>query len=113
MIPTLTVATLKLEASPMPSGRIHVVLHSATGPQELFMSADEWSTLSLYDRALDAAEQLINHLKGQRDRAVADVARLDELHLGEIRRLDLERAKLAARVRELEGKQAAFGEAAR
>lgn len=87
----ITLATIRLEAFPCPSGRIHCIFHSDTGPQELFMSADEWSTLSLYDRALDAAEQLIGHLKGQRDEAVVNVTRLLELHQREINRMQVQR----------------------
>lgn len=111
-MPTLVLATLTLEGFPMPDGRIRVVLHSQAGQQELFVTLTEWSRLARIDATLDAAGRLLTEVQGQRDRAVADVERLDELHCAEIRRLDLELAKARTELRDLRAKQAAFVEAA-
>jgi len=111
-VPNLTIASLTFEGHSMPDGRIRVLLHSDAGQQELFVTFPEWSRLSMFDQALDAAELLIGEMKAQRDIAIVESAKLDELHRAEIRRVDGELAKARNELREVKAKQAAFVEAA-
>lgn len=112
-MPSIAIAMLMLEGFPTPEGRIRVVLHSTTGQQELFVTLAEWTGLHRIESTLNAASRLIAEVQAQRDRAVADVDRLDELHQAEIRRLDMELARTRSELRDLRAKQSAFVEAGR
>lgn len=110
-MPIATIGCLRLEAFPR-GASLTVIVSSTTGPQELTLSIAEWASLQNIEVTLDVAGEHVAELRSQRDQAVADVAKLDALHMAEIRRLDLEGAKLKQRLAELEAKQAAFVEAA-
>ncbi len=97
----LAIAGVKLEGFPAPDGRIRVVLHSKTGQQEVFVTLGEWASFARIEQVLDGAGRLVLELQAQRDAAVQQRERTEEHLAAEVRRLDLERAKLNEENRQL------------
>lgn len=87
---------------------VHVLDAQQNEGGTFICSVADFASLEQVGLTLDVAGEHVAELRSQRDQAVAEFARLDELHRAEILRLDYERAKLKQRVAELEARQAAY-----